>query len=80
MVLQGKCYYFRVLVFGAASAPAVWGRFAAWLGRPTAALVDPSTLRLAIYVGDALYVAGGSLRARAKEGSVALPRRRARPS
>ena len=38
-------YYFRVLVFGAASAPTVWGRFAAWLGRSTAALTDSRFFR-----------------------------------
>eukprot|EP00969_Alexandrium_andersonii_P373419 15483982-Alexandrium_andersonii.AAC.1 len=38
VILQGMYYFFRVLVFGAASAPTVWGRFAAWLGRSSAVL------------------------------------------
>eukprot|EP00969_Alexandrium_andersonii_P054216 2386744-Alexandrium_andersonii.AAC.1 len=59
-------------MFGAASAPTVWGRYAAWLGRSTAGLVDPRTLRLSIYVDDPRYVAGGGLWARARERAVAL--------
>eukprot|EP00969_Alexandrium_andersonii_P306694 13558380-Alexandrium_andersonii.AAC.1 len=50
VVLRGERCCFRVLVFGAASAPAAWGRFAAWLGRSAAVLVDPRALRLSVYV------------------------------
>eukprot|EP00969_Alexandrium_andersonii_P014927 652339-Alexandrium_andersonii.AAC.1 len=58
-VIGGVFYHFRVLVFGAASAPTVWGRFAAWLGRSIAVLADPRFLRAEIYVGDPLLVVGG---------------------
>eukprot|EP00969_Alexandrium_andersonii_P344351 15221029-Alexandrium_andersonii.AAC.1 len=68
---MGVYYYFRVLVFGAASAPTAWGRVAAWLARSAAVLIDPKTLRLAIYVDNPLYVAGGRLRGRARECAVA---------
>ena len=36
--LAGKCYVFKVLVFGSSSAPTVWGKYAAFLGRSTAAV------------------------------------------
>merc|ERR1711954_512426 len=35
---QGKFYLFVVLVFGSKSAPTVWGRFSAWLGRSICAV------------------------------------------
>ena len=47
----GKYYLCKVLVFGSSSAPAVWGRYAAFLGRSTAAVrsgngsAPPSSLR-----------------------------------
>eukprot|EP00969_Alexandrium_andersonii_P276171 12207283-Alexandrium_andersonii.AAC.1 len=41
------------------------------LGHGAAALVGPKTLRLAIYVDGPLYVAGGRLRDRARECTVA---------
>ena len=36
--LAGNYYVFKVLVFGSSSAPSVWGRYAAFLGRSTAAV------------------------------------------
>ena len=66
-------YYFRVLVFGAASAPTVWGRFGAWLGRSTAAVTDPRFFRGEMYVDDPLYtLGGGGAPDRAREGALAL--------
>ena len=41
---------FDTLVFGSASSPTIWARFAAWLGRSTSA-ISPST-GLQIYVDD----------------------------
>eukprot|EP00969_Alexandrium_andersonii_P156022 6898047-Alexandrium_andersonii.AAC.1 len=65
VMLGDACFCFRVLAFGAASAPTAWARFAALLGRSTAVVVNLGTLRLAFYVDDPLYVAGGGLRTRA---------------
>ena len=50
---------FDSLVFGSGSSPTVWGRFAAWLGRSTAAII-PSDFRQEIYVDDPVLVAKGS--------------------
>jgi hypothetical protein len=36
-VFESRFYYFTVLVFGSASAPTVWGRFAAFAARAVAA-------------------------------------------
>ena len=62
---------FRVLVFGSASAPTVWGRFAAWLGR-SAAAVAPASVRLQVYVDDPLYTVKGTGATAARDLSVAL--------
>ena len=55
VALAGKYYVFKVLVFGSSSAPTVWGRYAAFLGRSTAAVVGTDPLRLQVYVDDPLY-------------------------
>lgn len=55
----------KTLVFGASSAPLVWGRFAAWLGRSLSAIL-PRSFRVHTYVDDPLFQAYGS------EDSVAL--------
>ena len=55
----GVFYYFRVLIFGAASAPTVWGRFGSWLGRAVSAISNPTLLRLQVYVDDPLFTVGG---------------------
>ena len=54
--LAGKYYVFKVLVFGSSSAPAIWGRYAAFLGRSTAAVMGTDPPRLQVYVDDPLYV------------------------
>ena len=46
----GKYYIFKILVFGSSSVPTVWGRYAAFLGRSTAAVVGTDPLRLQVYV------------------------------
>ena len=51
----GEYYVFKVLVLGSSSAPTVWGRYAAFLGRSTAAVVGTDPLRLQVYVDDPLY-------------------------
>ena len=53
--LAGKYYIFKVLVFGSSSAPTVWGRYAAFLGRSMAAVVGTDPLRFQVYVDDPLY-------------------------
>ena len=55
----GHYYVFTVVIFGAASAPTTWGRFGAFLGRSTAALLDPDLVRQDIYVDDPIFVASG---------------------
>ena len=69
---NGKYYIFTVLVFGSASAPTVWGRYATWLGRSTATIVDPYRLRIQIYVDDPIYTIRGTLYEAAIEVSIAL--------
>ena len=70
--LGGFVYIFRVLVFGSVSAPTVWGRYAAWLGRSTCALLANERLRLHIYVDDPIYVASGTASQRARALTKAL--------
>ncbi len=69
---QGRFYAFSVLVFGSASAPTVWGRYAAWLGRSTSAIVDPRRVRLQVYVDDPCYSARGTRLTAARALAVAL--------
>ena len=52
-------YIFKALVLGSVSAPTVWGRYAARLGRCTMAISDPATLQMHIFVGDPVYIARG---------------------
>ena len=54
VAFQGVFYIFKVLVFGSASAPTVWGRYAAFVGRSTAAILHDRPARLEIYVDDPL--------------------------
>ncbi|CAE7312378.1 unnamed protein product [Symbiodinium sp. CCMP2592] len=58
---------FNTLVFGSASSPTVWGRFAAWLGRSTAAVADTDPQ---CYVDDpaSLCLAPALVRPRANGG------------
>jgi hypothetical protein len=69
---SGKYYVFTVLVFGSASAPTVWGRYAAWLGRSTATIVNPDRLRIQIYVDDPIFTIRGTLYDAAVEVAIAL--------
>ena len=55
---------FRVLCMGGKSAPTVWGRFAAAVGRVLSSIADPSAFRVEVYVDDPLLAASGSLRER----------------
>ena len=57
--VAGVFYVFRVLVFGSGSAPTVWGRYGAFLGRSTAAILGRDPVRLQVYVDDPIYAATG---------------------
>ena len=70
--ILGKYYVFKVLVFGSSSAPTVWGRYAAFLGRTTASIVDRSHVRVEIFVDDPLYIARGSQSRIASELTLAV--------
>jgi hypothetical protein len=52
-------YEFKVLVFGSGSAPTVWGRYAAFLGRSVMSVVGPDRFRAEVYVDDPVFVATG---------------------
>ena len=54
-----KYVVFDSLVFGSGSSPTVWGRFAAWLGRSTAAILSKEVFRQEIYVDDPILFAKG---------------------
>ena len=56
---QSAILIFDTLVFGAASAPTVWGRYAAFLGR-TIAAVSPE-VGCQIYVDDPIFTLAGDL-------------------
>ena len=56
-----KYYVFKVLVFGSASAPTIWGRYAAFAGRSTSAICGNLGIRMQMYVDDPVFVATGSL-------------------
>ena len=70
--LAGKCYVFKVLIFGSSRTPTVWGRYAAFLGRSTAAVVGSDPLWLQVYVDDPLYPCLAELPRAARLFSVAL--------
>ena len=55
---------FRVLCMGGKSAPTIWGRFAAAIGRVLASIANPDSFRVEVYVDDPLLTAAGSLRSR----------------
>ena len=50
---------FDCLVFGSASSPTIWGRFAAWLGRTVAAIAREASVQ--IYVDDPCFLLRGNL-------------------
>ena len=55
-----RLFLFSVLVFGAASAPTVWGRFAAFIGRTSAAVLHDTGALMEIYVDDPIYAIPGN--------------------
>ena len=63
---------FTSLCMGGKSAPNIWGRFAAAMGRITASIMPPEEHRLEIYVDDPLLCAGGNTKRRTFLFTVAL--------
>ena len=59
-------YAYRGVPFGLASAPLLWGRVAAWLGRSAQAVSKPSGLAMQIYVDDPIPTAAGSKKTRTR--------------
>ena len=59
-----------VLVFGSASSPTLWGRYAAWLGRTLAAIVPSAYTQ--IYVDDPSFVLRGPLERAAEDLAIIL--------
>ena len=70
--LDGRWYVFKVLVFGAASAPTIWGRVAALAARSLAAILPQRHIRHQIYVDDPFFVAQGPPPQAARLFAVAL--------
>ena len=70
--IRGEIFVFRVIVFGSGSAPTGRGRFGAFLGRTTAGVVDPSVVRLQVYVDDPVFVARGPRAVVVRELAVGL--------
>ena len=59
LVKPGVYAAYRGVPFGLASAPLLWGRAAAFIGRVTQAVQSASSHRLQIYVDDPAVVVGG---------------------
>ncbi len=57
---KGKHYAFKVLVFGPASAPIIWGWFAAFAGQSTSAICNHLGIRMQMYVDDPVFIASGT--------------------
>ena len=61
---------FDTLVFGAATAPTIWGRYAAFLGR-TLAAIQPQ-VGCQVYVDDPIFILTGDLKQAAKQLAITL--------
>ena len=61
---------FDCLVFGSASSPTIWGRYAAWLGRSLAAIVEDASTQ--VYVDDPCFLLQGNLEKAAERLAVIL--------
>jgi hypothetical protein len=68
----GRYVLFLVLCMGGKSAPGIWGRYAAALGRLVASVSDPQRLALEVYVDDPLFCTVGTLAQRNEALAVAL--------
>jgi hypothetical protein len=70
--LGDRAVVFTCLLFGAGSSPGIWGRYAAWIGRSTAACFSDTELRMQVFVDDPLAIARGSLSDRTLRFTMAL--------
>ena len=70
--INGDYYVFKVLVFGSGSAPTVWGRYAALLGRSLSSIFGAHSLRTEVYVDDPVFAARGTDAVISKNVSMAL--------
>jgi hypothetical protein len=69
--IDNKFWVFNCLVFGSGSAPTAWRRFAAFLGRPTAAMAD-ERFHLQMYVDDPAFSCRGTINEAATQFLIAL--------
>ena len=69
---DGRIYVFRVLGMGGASAPIIWSRTAAWVGRHTQAMYDSDAARLQIFVDDPFMAARGVRKVRLRLLALAI--------
>jgi hypothetical protein len=58
--VNNEFWVFHCLVFGSGSAPTAWGRYAAFLGRSTAAIANDN-FHLQIYVDDTAFSCRGTI-------------------
>lgn len=56
---ENEYFAYSGVPFGLASAPLLWGRVAAWLGRAGQAVSEPNQLRMQVYVDDPILAAIG---------------------
>jgi len=68
----GVWYIYLVLIFGSRSAPTIWGRYAAWLGRFLTAVSNRQRVRTHIYVDDPLFILKGTRKQRDHDLAIVL--------
>ena len=61
---EDEYFAYSGVPFGLASAPLLWGRVAAWLGRAGQAVSEPDQLRMQVYVDDPILAAIGDMPSR----------------
>ena len=67
IITDGESYYaYWGVPFGLASAPLLWGRVSAWLGRLAQAVSQPSRLRSQLYVDDPILACAGTEQSRTR--------------
>ena len=67
IITDGESYYaYSGVPFGLASAPLLWGRVSAWLGRLAQAVSQPSRLRSQLYVDDPILACAGTEQSRTR--------------
>ena len=63
-MVDGRYVVFGVLCMGGKSAPTIWGRFGAAIGRVVSSVADPARFRMEVYVDDPLLASVGSTQQR----------------